>query len=533
MADDPKVYTRLVVLKQDDDATPTGLLSSNLAEEEDEFRQLYGSRKDGPEILPPPYEPWQLEWAVEHNNALWPCIDALIQNVDGTGAEIIPVDPTLTKDKIEKNAGLLAKIKKIESIFNEISPGKSFATVRKDLRRDAEVLGNWYLEVIRSLDGQMKFLRQASARMIRLVRLDDPTFVEKEIFRAGKKEVVKLWSRQRRYVQLVGEKEIYFKEYGSQRPLNKFTGHWHDDDSGLPPLKPEEEASELIHGVTRNWPGTPYGIPRWSHDMPSVIGSRKAEEQNLEFFNSGGVPPLLAIVQGGQLAEEATEALERLFTGTSASKLKGAVLEAHSTSGSIDQANNVRVNIERFGSERQSDSMFEMYDEKCEKRIRSAFRLPPIMVGRTDDYSFASAHASYTVAEAQVFKMERAEFDELINNTVMAELNPERDLQYHSLPLTVNHTELQLAALGQAVSHTDTKSYFENINRVANLELKPSEQALDPKIGMGDQNQSFDFNRPKVPTFKPGEKRRNVPEGSEPNRTRNTRPGSPDVQKED
>src|SRR5690606_20257571 len=105
------------------------------------------------------------------------------------------------------------------------------------------------------------------------------------------------------------------------------------------------------------------------------------------------------------------------------------VIETISTGGSLENASQVRVTVERFGAERQSDSMFEKYDERCEKRVRRAWRLPPLFVGASDDYNYASAFASYMHAEAQIFAPERAEFDEIINRTIMRELDPSGEFE--------------------------------------------------------------------------------------------------------
>ena len=92
------------------------------------------------------------------------------------------------------------------------------------------------------------------------------------------------------------------------------------------------------------------------------------------------------------------------------------VLEVEPAGGGLNQPTpQARVTVERFGADRQQDSMFEKYDERCEERVRRSFRMPPIFVGQSKDYNFATAFASYTVAEAQVFKPERDEFDEMIS----------------------------------------------------------------------------------------------------------------------
>jgi hypothetical protein len=159
-------------------------------------------------------------------------------------------------------------------------------------------------------------------------------------------------------------------------------------------------------------------------------------------------------------------------------------VEVHSSGGSLDSPGNVRVTVERFGSERMQDSMFENYDARCEERVRGAFRLPPIFVGKSKDYNFATAFASYTVAEAQVFVPERDEFDEIINNTVMRELDPEGLYAYRSLPMTVNDVTTQLEALGMVQSDLSKEGRIEAVNEITGMSLKPSEEEEKEKPSM-------------------------------------------------
>jgi len=207
--------------------------------------------------------------------------------------------------------------------------------------------------------------------------------------------------------------------------------------------------------------------------LPSVIGSRSAEELNLEYFAAGGIPPLMIFITGGAMAETARKQLEGLLAGKARNKLKGIVADIQSTSGTIDKGGGVKIDIESFGSDRQQDSMFENYDVRCEQRVRASFRLPPLFVGKADDYSYASVFASYTLAEAQVFQPERMEFDEAFNNTVMKELT-KGVYRIKSKPLTVADAETNLNTLRTAMNGgAITKDgLIENLNLVGSVNLK-------------------------------------------------------------
>ena len=250
----------------------------------------------------------------------------------------------------------------------------------------------------------------------------------------------------------------------------------------------ELQASELIVFGKRDDPDTSYSVPVWIPQIPSIRGSRQAEEMNLSFFDTGGVPPMMMFIQGGIMAAKAKSDLQTFMETGSHNKHNVPVIEIEGT-GSLESASNTRVTVERFGSERQSDSMFETYDDKCSQRIRRAWRLPPIFTGNIEDYNFATAFASYTVAEAQVFKPEREEFDHIINSTLMKELDA-ADYLYRTNPLTVSDIQHKLEALNIAKESgaLPVEQLFQGLNSIANIDIKPDEAKAHQDVGDDQDN---------------------------------------------
>jgi len=442
------------------------VISSNALVTDDIFGTEYFDLIASPEatILRPPFNPITLAGFVNENNALAQCIAAMEVNIDGTGYDVDSGDVNGESDEVK------AKGDGIKDFFDEIYPGLSFITVRRELRKDQESTGNSYLEVLRSIAGDVIFCKHLESVTVRLLKLDDPTPVEVTVTRFGAEVSVVMLKRERRFVQKVGNKNIYFKEFGSKRELNKWTGKW---SVGGELIELNDRATELIHFFPNKDVISPYGLPRWINQIPSILGSRKAEELNLDFFNAGGLPPAIIAIQGGELTEPVRKQLNTYLSGKGANKHRAAIVEINSTSGDLNSAGNVRMTVERFGAERQQDSMFENYDSKCEKRVRSSFRLPPMFVGKADDYSFATAFASYTVAEAQVFQPERNEFDEIMNNTIMKEIAPE--FVFRSLPLSVRDSTQQLKGVEIIKDKLDVEGIFGAINEITNMNLKVPE----------------------------------------------------------
>jgi PBSX family phage portal protein len=537
------------------------LQSRALTIEDDPWNELPNERRVN--LIKHSYDPVLLVNLTLQNNTLGQCIDAMEVNVDGSGFDIEPRDGEAVEGEDDPN------IEGIKQFFDTAYINESFTSIRRKMRRDLESTGNAYLEVIRDASGDITLLNHLDAKLVRLVRLDDPVPVEREVLRNGSVRKVKMQVRERRYAQLIGNKVRYFREFGSSREVNSETGEWlgeakrvgspqfqatldqdkgddnsdkrppfgakpgEEDPEAMPMDAEAEESSEGEEFPKKKKPNpfqkiekagerteqpelnystaptpeddpthkpmesmvnaplgteviafkckpdvtTPYGLPRWINQIPSTLGSRKAEELNLEFFNNGGVPPVMIFLQGGQLTPGSRTELNKYLSGEAKHKLRAVIADVYSTGGDLSSNSQVKVNVERFGSG-QNDSMFEGYDDKCSSRVRSAFRMPPLFTGDTGEYNFATAYASYVVAEAQVFKPERELFDEIINNTLMKEIAP--DYIYRSLPLTVHDVAVQLQALTLIKDVADRDSFLSEVNEIAGLTVAVGDPMTDP-----------------------------------------------------
>lgn len=347
---------------------------------EDEFANLYYSQASPQNLfLQPPFDPNVLLNLVQTNNILNQCIEAMEVNIDGTGYELVPVEEGKDIDPKEEKAA--------KAFFDEPYPNTSFVSIRRKARRQLESIGYSFLEVLRSVGGEVVGLRNLETPQVRMVKLDLPVRVKKTIARDGKDVQMELWMRERRFAQMMGLKErTYYREWDTSRQLNRLTGQWADADTTVPP---EVTATELlVQGINPDIQ-TPYYLPRWINNLPSVIGSRNAEEQNLQFLDAGGLPPAIVFIQGGTIIKDTADQLRMYLSGMNKNKNRAVVVEVQSSSGSLDAAGKVDVKVERFGSAASNDAMFKEYDAATEEHVRTAFRLPPLFLGKAADYNFA------------------------------------------------------------------------------------------------------------------------------------------------
>jgi len=509
-----------------------GVLEFNSKQIEDDFIGLSGIEN----IVTPPFEPKWLKLLITHNNTLNQCVAAMEINIDGSGwvieAETEGMEAEVEegeeeseeakKEREEKEKKRLAQVAKattrLEEFFAEVSPGVSFLKMRRMLRRDMESCGNGFLEVIRNAKEEVTALKAVDASTMRLVKLDGSIVADKILIRGGQEISVKMRVRERRFLQVIASEKIYFKEFGASRHLHAKTGRWEVTDSAQQtdtPIPFEDRATEMIHFLIDKDSQSPYGVPRWINNLPSILGSRKAEEGNLNFFDAGGVPPVILTLMGGRFVADVDQQIKNFLNSKNVDH-RIMVLQAESAEGTFESgAANFKMDVQRFGSEKMKDSLFEKYDERCGERVRSSFRIPPLFLGQVKEFNFATAFTAYLIAESQVFQPERKEFDDIINNLIIPELGVE-GVRLRSSPMGLKDQKLQLEGLKLAVEKSSVlpEDVLKTINEIVDLKMKfddtPPEE---PDFPEGDDDEETPFGGDKPEGDEGAE---DVPEGQSP-----------------
>lgn len=411
----------------------------------------------------PPYNLTLLAEFAADSPTLDPCISAMEVNVDGTGHEIKPLHAPEEGDLSYQND---PAYKILVELFREPYPNVTMADLRTRLRRDLEQTGNGYIEVLMTPSEDLAFFKNLDSKYTQLVAFDetDKTVADLDLSRDGVPRKLSMSRNERRFFYKKGNVTRYLREFSSSRDLNVTTGEWSKKGNKLPA---KSRAPRVIHFKVKEDATTGcYGLPRWLSQVRSVAGEVEAEVLNLNFFKNGGIPPLMIFLQNGKITDDSRENLNQVLTGAAKNKQAGVVVETVSTTGSLDKAGSVNVTVERFGSDRQKDSMFTQYTAECYTKIRSSYRIPELFLGRTSDYNYATAYASLVVGEAQVFKPERDSFDSVINNTIVREVAP--DYVFKSKPLVAVDVEMQKSIL-ELVTNSGAISRSELVNTANSL----------------------------------------------------------------
>jgi len=410
-----------------------------------------------------PFDMLTLAMTPEHNAEMNQCIEAMETNIDGFGHRFVPrvrtTDPSNpVPDKLKK-AVHKEKVRLV-NFFAYATGEDSFTAFRKKIRRDMETTGNAYFEVVRNAAGRIQQFIHLPSYQMRLGRLDpemqliDRPVLELQEDNSVKVVKIKEWKRFRKYVQsksvhlrnlstLQGFKTRWYKALGDDRTYNNETGKEVKRKADISKMKVSEKANELVHLKIYS-ARTPYGLPRYIGNLLGIYGDRAAEEINYITFRNNNIPSMVVAVSNGQLTEGTIDRIESFVESQiqgSDNYSKFLILEAETTLEGED-GGQVKMDIKPLVKEQHKDALFQEYSNNNRDQIRRSFRLPPIFVGRSDDYTRATAESSRKLADEQIFAPERDEFDELFNRIIF----PYMDVIYHKFrsnsPNTTDNTQL-------------------------------------------------------------------------------------------
>ena len=431
---------------------------------DDPFESLI---KEG-QVLESPFDLLTLSMLPEHSSELSQCIDAMVANIDGFGQRFIP-RVKFDQDSMTTELAASAKKEKVflENFFAYACLSDSFISFRKKLRKDLETTGNAWFEVIRGLDGRIQGFNHLPSYQMRLgvsdqkAQLVDMPVLEMQLDGSVEVKSIKVWRRFRCHAQSKatsfkgmimssGYLMRWFKDFGDPRVYNNETGYEVTNPKELVSMPDTLKANEVVH-MKMYCARSPYGIPRYVGNLLAIFGDRASEEINYITFKNNNIPSMAMMVSNGQLTEATIKRIESFVESHiqgSDNYSKFLIIEAESGLEGED-AGQVKVDLKPLTKEQHVDELFQQYSKNNQDKVRRAFRLPPIFVGRSDDYSRATAETSRKLADEQVFAPEREEFDTQMNRIIF----PAMGIKYHKFksnsPNTTDNSEL-IGILGGA-----------------------------------------------------------------------------------
>lgn len=359
--------------------------------------------------ITPPTDLRGLRNLVKQSTILPQCIRAYKNNIAGFGIGVRYIEDA------EETPEMAAEFKRAEEIIELLNTEQDTKEVFEDVIEAREIYGIAYLEVIRSLAGevvQIEFIKDTPS--ITKTKPLDP-YIPSVYYHHGQQ--VERKKRYCKYRQEIGGKTVYFKEFGDPRVMDGRSGLYLAEGQTL---ELEYQANELMEFAI----GTEaYGEVRWIGQVLGVDGSRRAEGLNNNYFVNGRHTPLMIVVRNGTLSDDSFTRLQSYMEDIKGEAGQHAflVVETESADGRTDFDKDERQDIEikDLASILQKDELFQGYLDNNRRKVQSAFQLPDLYVGYTTDFNRATAQTAQEVTEQQVFQPERRSLAWAINNRLL------------------------------------------------------------------------------------------------------------------
>ena len=387
----------------------------------------------GQDIIQPPYEPKDLIALVEREPTLKQNIEAMASNVAHFGHGVkyrdnFDFSKAGESEKTQSEQEWLA----LERLYNQVHPLEDFSTLIYQAAVDMYTFGWGMIEVIRGFVDKniksMEYCRACNYRIANNAGYSTALVKVWEETETGYTQVDN-YIKFKKFVQIINDKKIYFKELGDPRQLNRSTGQYSEN------VPPDEQATEIAYfSVHSSY--SDYGVPYWINTAVTASGIIMSELLNYKYFKDGRILPMAITVSGGNLTESSVKAINEGKGIENAYKillLEAAPFEdANKLEGFMDGATpRVNVDVKSLTDTNNKDSLFREYQRDGREKIRDSLRLPPIYTGATTDYNRSTAETAREMAEEQIFVPERKRITGVFNKVV----NNERGIRYVELYL--------------------------------------------------------------------------------------------------
>jgi PBSX family phage portal protein len=360
------------------------------------------------DVITPPWNLYELANYYDMSFANHAAIDAKVENTVGLGYDFHATQRTLMALEASTNESATDKARKrierarveMKDWLESLNDDDSFTHTMMKFFTDVQATGNGYLEIGRTVTGEIGYVGHIPATTMRVRRLRDG------------------------YVQIIGNKVVYFRNFGAQNPN---------------PITNDPRPNEIIHYKEYSPLNSFYGVPDILSAVGALQGDAMASQYNIDYFTNKGVPRYVVTLKGAKLSEEAEDKMFR-FLQTS---LKGS---NHRTlyiplPGDTD-TNKVEFKMEAVENGVQEAS-FNEYRIRNRDDILVAHQVPLSKIGGGDSSAIAAALSQDRTFKEQVARPAQRNFEKVINK-IMKEKTDIVELKFKELTLTDEIAQSQI-----------------------------------------------------------------------------------------
>ena len=360
------------------------------------------------DVITPPYNLYELANFYDTSFANHAAIDAKVANIVGLGYSFEVTDRTmLSLENKDDEVAVGRARKRIERMklemrdwIENLNDDDSFTKTMEKVYTDVESTGNGYIEVGRTVNGDIGYIGHIPSTTIRVRRLRDG------------------------YMQIIGQKVVYFRNFGSKNSN---------------PVTADPRPNEIIHIKEYSPLNTYYGIPDIIAALPSLLGDQLASQYNIDYFENKAVPRYVVTLKGAKLSGEAEDKMFRfLQTGLKAQSHRTLYIPLP---GDTDQ-NKVEFKMEPIENGIQ-DGSFKEYRKQNRDDILVAHQVPISKLGGTDSAAIAASIAQDRTFKEQVSRPAQGHLNKVISK-IIKEKTDILELKFNELTLTDEITQSQI-----------------------------------------------------------------------------------------
>ena len=360
------------------------------------------------DVITPPWNLYELANYYDTSFANHAAIDAKVENIVGLGYDFVVsgrtqlrLEQQMDEDQRGRARSRIERAKiELRDWIESLNDDESFTSTMTKFFTDVQATGNGYLEIGRTVTGEIGYVGHIPATTVRVRRQRDG------------------------FVQIIGQKVVYFRNFGAKNP-NPVTG--------------DPRPNEIIHYKIYSPLNTYYGIPDIMSAISSLHGDQLATQYNIDYFANKATPRYIVTLKGAKLSADAEDKLFR-FLQTS---LKG---QSHRTlyiplPGDSD-TNKVEFRMDPIENGVQEAS-FNEYRIRNREDILVAHQVPLSKIGGGDSSSIAAALAQDRTFKEQVARPAQKNLEKMLNK-IIREKTDILELKFNELTLTDEIAQSQI-----------------------------------------------------------------------------------------
>ena len=360
------------------------------------------------DLITPPYNLYELSAYYDTSFANHAAIDTKVSNSVGLGYKFEMTASTMMKlQGVEDEKKRTAAKRRIERLkmqltawIDDCNDEESLTKTLEKVVTDMQATGNGYIEIGRTVTGDIGYIGHIPATTMRVRRLHDG------------------------YIQIIAGTVTYFRNFGATNPN---------------PVTMDPRPNEVIHLKEYSPLNTFYGVPDIVSAMPSLRGDQMAQQYNIDYFENKAVPRYIITVKGAKLSPEAEDKLFRFFqTG-----LKGQNHRTLYIPLPGDQEGQ-KIEFEMHAIENNvQEASFDKYRQRNRDDVLMAHQVPLSKLGGVDGSAVAAAMTQDRTFRDQVAKPLQEYVAKAVNK-IIKEKTDVIELVFNQVSLTDEIAESQI-----------------------------------------------------------------------------------------